>query len=52
LSALPEVSREKQTNGWILALVPTIIDPEEVPRGLATLVHFETITPASRKEFV
>jgi glycosyltransferase involved in cell wall biosynthesis len=36
LSALPEVSREIQTNGWILALVATIIDPEEVPRGLAT----------------
>jgi hypothetical protein len=36
LSDVPEVSREIQTNGWILAVGATIIDPEEVPRGLVT----------------
>ncbi len=34
---MPEVSREIQTNGWILADVAIIIDPEEVPRGCSQL---------------
>jgi len=40
-----------QTNDWILVVVATIIDPEEVPRSCSPpRVRFETITPASRRE--
>jgi len=51
LSAAQKVDGKIQTNDWLLAEAAINIDPEEVPRGLATH-RIEPITPASRKEFV
>jgi glycosyltransferase involved in cell wall biosynthesis len=47
LSAPFKVNEEIQTNGWILALLPTIINSEEVPRDLATR-RLQASTPNSK----